>query len=188
MWRRIPVVSYNSPMRLVGRIFLVLGVATVPPVVVLIGCSDNISHLPGLPNELPNAPGTPVSPSGTTSSSGTGAGTTTSGTTTTISTGGTALTLCDCAAAVLAGSATCLKCEAQNCVSTYDLCQAGDCATATSCANGCADDGGCLATCIDTYPDYAAFLGCLLNNGCNGSCGVSPEIANCPVNDAGADG
>jgi hypothetical protein len=161
---------------------VVLGVASAPTVVMLFGCNVDISHLPPLQDELPNAPGTPISGAGTSSSSSSSSSASTS------SSSGTtnpALSECDCVAAILAGNSGCVTCQNANCSSQYGFCQAGDCGAATTCAFGCNGNGPCIAACINTYPDYASYIGCLFLDGCAPSCGIATPITNCPVADAG---
>jgi hypothetical protein len=177
-------------MRLVGRILVVLGVATFPTVVMLIGCDVDISHLPGLPNELPNMPGVPVGPSSSTSSSSSSS---TSGTTTASTTTATepAQSLCDCAAGfeVASVGSACQMCESANCQAQYDNWQAEPAGmTTTQCVFTCGSAGPCISTCIDDDPGYALFLNCLFLDGCAQTCGVSSPISNCTAMvDAGTD-
>jgi len=152
---------------------VVLGVAAGPTVVVLIGCNVDNTHLPGLPNELPNRQGAPSGPvTGTHTSSGT-----TSSSTAPIT--GPALNECDCAAAVLAASPSCLMCQNQTCMTVYTHCAATDCPMAATCVKGCNNSGPCIAGCIDMYPGYQGYMQCLFYNGCAPSCGVTASLS-CP--------
>ena len=164
---------------------MVLGVATGPTVVMLIGCNVDISRLPPLPNELPNNPGTPVSVGGTSTTTTTGS--TTSSSTTTMA-AGPALSLCDCAIAFYgaAKGTPCQTCENTNCITQYSTCAGADCPQATTCLNVCnKNDGPCIAACIDANPTYKALLECLYLNGCVAVCGLPTPITGCDVSDAG---
>jgi hypothetical protein len=191
MWRPYQGVPYNSAMRLVGRILVVLGVASAPTVVAVIGCNVDVPSLPPLPNELPNSPGTPVNGTGgssttTSTSKSTTTGTTTSSGTSSSDGGGTftATTECDCVSADLAGNAACVACQNASCLTQYNTCMAGNCGAAIACANGCSNNGTCIAGCLDIYPDYAALMSCLFQD-CTSSCGVAVPISDCPVSDGG---
>jgi hypothetical protein len=96
-----------------------------------------------------------------------------------------ATSLCDCVVADLADQTACIACQQHHCLTQFDACQAGDCAAAVACAHGCANNGPCIAGCLDDYPDFAAFIGCLFLDGCASSCGIAVPITNCPVSDAG---
>jgi hypothetical protein len=159
-------------------------VASGPAVVVLIACNVDNSHLPGLPNELPNHQGIPVV---LPSEAGGGGGGTGGGTTTA---SGPAMSLCDCAASFTDdGTQACITCSNATCTAEYDACQAGDCGGvngAIACVAACLPtDGACIAACIVANPDYQAFLDCLFA-GCASSCGVATPLT-CPLPDGGTD-
>ncbi len=171
-------------MRHVGRILALSGVTFGPAVVVLIACNVDNSHLPGLPNELPNHQGIPVLlPTG---AGGTG-GTSTTTTTTTTQTQ-PAMSVCDCAEAyTLEGTTACTGCQGTMCETAYTTCQAGDCDNAINCLVACTSgDGACIAACIAANPDYENLMSCLFLQGCASSCGVATPLT-CPLPDGGSD-
>jgi hypothetical protein len=172
---------------------VVVGAAVGPAVLASIGCNVDISKLPGLPDELPNIVGVPV-PVATDASAGSSSssGSSSSGNALPGSATGTAMSVCDTAAAFLysAGGSACQTCENTSCTSEYTNCQTTGCGTSTCCSAAAqcvfnCSTGACVADCISTSdPTYRTFVDCLLAN-CPTQCGWSPALT-CPLpSDAG---
>jgi hypothetical protein len=165
-------------MQLVARILVVLAAVGGPAVVLAIGCNVESSQFPGLPNELPNLQGVPVSLPSTTSTG-------TSSTTSSSSSSGATLaaeSLCDCAYSLVSGSSSCQTCMTANCQNQFDACQSDpNCPTmGTTCVFNCAQDGTCIANCITSNASYEALMTCLFTQGCASSCPVATTLT-CPL-------
>jgi hypothetical protein len=197
IWRRRGRDTYNPPMRLVGRILVVLAVTIGPAVVTSFGCNVDGSQFPGLPNEIPNHLGGGVVLTGSggatttttvSSTSGSGSGGATGSTTGSTSSGSTttgALSVCDCAAALNAGSTSCVSCQNAQCVNPLITCQTSTCNVGIMCVLNCAGQGPCVAGCIENNPAYATFLACMFTF-CAPACGEAVPLT-CPLPDGGAD-
>jgi len=161
-------------MRFARRILVILGISTAPAMATSIGCNgDVVMHTDSASSSTTGA--------GSTSTGGaTGSGSTTSSSGATV---GAAQSLCDCAAELVGGVATCVACDEASCPADYVSC--GTCASATECVVACAGDGPCIAACIRANPGYAAFVECVFLS-CAASC-APPLPLDCPLADGGAD-
>ncbi len=182
-------------MRLSGRLFLVLGLATGASVVTLFACGvDQEQHLPGLPDALPNNPGgAGFSASGADGGVGGGGGFGGAGGAGGGAIAGPAQSLCDVvAAANVAGSqcATCINTTAGGACATQASACTGDTtntctgaeAACAACTPGTTFDG-CIVQCLDTSALYQQLVTCEFQN-CNSLCGWSPPLA-CAITDGG---
>jgi hypothetical protein len=145
------------------------------------GCAGNV---------LGSATGTGGAGAGGSQVSGSGGASSTSTSTTgstlsSTSSGGTALSVCDCAAALNAGNTSCVSCQNAQCVSPLIACQASTCSAGTACVFGCGGQGPCIAGCIENNPAYATFIDCMFA-ACAPACAEAVPLT-CPLPDGGAD-
>ena len=189
-------------MRLSGRLFLVLGLATGTAVVTLFACGvDQEPHLPGLPDALPNNPGGAGFVAGLGAggaSSGAGGGSGFGGAGGAVGAGGSTSTgtqgaqsVCDLIVASTVSGSACANCVNQaagsGCVNQAQACDGNTlCLKAEMLCAACTPGSGaqaCVESCINYSVDYQALVACE-NAVCASSCGVTPPLT-CSITDGG---